>query len=188
MDWTDRRERFRSILSVEKCYHPPRCSIRCLRDDRGFEWGVRGLHRLACRARCPGFDPDQAPAGQAYRINRAGSSPLLVDATPATRAAGHKTMMGSRVPSNDAGLHIGAPDRLSENRCMMTRARTALITGTSTGIGLALTRTVLEDGWVVIATSRSVLPGDAALRGAARPSNLAEPLRPNFQAPLVILG
>jgi NAD(P)-dependent dehydrogenase (short-subunit alcohol dehydrogenase family) len=51
--------------------------------------------------------------------------------------------------------------------------KTALITGASTGIGLALTRTVLEGGWGVIATSRSVLPDDAVLRGAATAGRLA---------------
>jgi NAD(P)-dependent dehydrogenase (short-subunit alcohol dehydrogenase family) len=51
--------------------------------------------------------------------------------------------------------------------------KTVLITGASTGIGLALTRTVLEGGWGVIATSRSVLPDDAVLRGAATAGRLA---------------
>jgi NAD(P)-dependent dehydrogenase (short-subunit alcohol dehydrogenase family) len=55
----------------------------------------------------------------------------------------------------------------------VTRARTALITGASGGIGLALTRTALEGGWVVLATSRSGLPDDAVLRGAATAGRLA---------------
>lgn len=48
-----------------------------------------------------------------------------------------------------------------------TREQVALITGASSGIGLELTRKLLEEGWQVIALNRSTLPsGDMPLQQA----------------------
>jgi carboxyvinyl-carboxyphosphonate phosphorylmutase len=86
MDWTDRRERFRAILSGGRCIHPASVhdpiSAR-IAADIGFEAGmlagsVASLTVLGA--------PDIVVltltefAQQAYRINRAASLPLLVDA------------------------------------------------------------------------------------------------------------
>ena len=86
MDWTRRRERFRSVLEGETCVHPGSVfdpiSAR-IAEDLGFEVGmfagsVASMTVLGA--------PDLIVltlsefAGQAYRINRAGGLPLLVDA------------------------------------------------------------------------------------------------------------
>ena len=86
MDWTDRRERFRSVLEGETCVHPGSVfdpiSAR-IAEDLGFEVGmfagsVASMTVLGA--------PDLIVltlsefAAQAYRINRAGDLPLLVDA------------------------------------------------------------------------------------------------------------
>jgi oxaloacetate decarboxylase len=86
MDWTDRRARFRSILGGERCIHPASVydpvSVR-IAQDLGFEAGmlagsVASLTVLGA--------PDVVVltltefAAQAYRINRAGNLPILVDA------------------------------------------------------------------------------------------------------------
>ena len=86
MDWTHRRERFRAILEGEECVHPGSVfdpiSAR-IAEDLGFEVGmfagsVASMTVLGA--------PDLIVltlsefAGQAYRINRAGALPLLVDA------------------------------------------------------------------------------------------------------------
>lgn len=86
MDWTNRRARFRAILEGPDCIHPASVhdpiSAR-IADDLGFEVGmfagsVASLTVLGA--------PDLIVltltefAGQAYRINRAASLPLLVDA------------------------------------------------------------------------------------------------------------
>jgi carboxyvinyl-carboxyphosphonate phosphorylmutase len=86
MHWTDRRERFRGYLAGDRCYHPgsvfDAISARCA-EDIGFEAGmfagsVGSLSVLG--------SPDDIVltlsefAGQAYRINRAGNLPLIVDA------------------------------------------------------------------------------------------------------------
>ena len=86
MDWTNRRERFRSILEGEECVHPGSVfdpiSAR-IAEDLGFEVGmfagsVASMTVLGA--------PDLIVltlsefAAQAYRINRAGGLPLLVDA------------------------------------------------------------------------------------------------------------
>ena len=86
MDWTQRRERFRAILEGETCVHPGSVfdpiSAR-IAEDLGFEVGmfagsVASMTVLGA--------PDLIVltlsefAGQAYRINRAGALPLLVDA------------------------------------------------------------------------------------------------------------
>ena len=86
MDWTDRRERFRSVLEGETCVHPGSVfdpiSAR-IAEDLGFEVGmfagsVASMTVLGA--------PDLIVltlsefAAQAYRINRAGGLPLLVDA------------------------------------------------------------------------------------------------------------
>lgn len=86
MDWTQRRERFRAILEGEECVHPGSVfdpiSVR-IAEDLGFEVGmfagsVASMTVLGA--------PDLIVltlsefAAQAYRINRAGALPLLVDA------------------------------------------------------------------------------------------------------------
>ena len=86
MDWTPRRERFRAILDGRTCVHPGSVfdpiSAR-IAEDLGFEVGmfagsVASMTVLGA--------PDLIVltlsefAGQAYRINRAGGLPLLVDA------------------------------------------------------------------------------------------------------------
>ncbi|MDP6707026.1 MAG: isocitrate lyase/PEP mutase family protein [Alphaproteobacteria bacterium] len=86
MHWTDRRRRFRSVLTGERCLYPGSVfdplSAR-IAEDLGFEVGmfagsVASMTVLGV--------PDLIVltlsefAGQAYRINRAGNLPLLVDA------------------------------------------------------------------------------------------------------------
>jgi carboxyvinyl-carboxyphosphonate phosphorylmutase len=86
MHWTDRRERYRAILSGDACIHPgsvyDAMSAR-IAEDLGFEVGmfagsVGSLSVLGA--------PDIIVltltefAAQAYRINRAGNLPLMVDA------------------------------------------------------------------------------------------------------------
>jgi len=86
MHWTDRRERFRALLAGDACLHPGSVfdpiSAR-IAQDLGFEVGMfaGSVASLAVLGA-----PDIVAltltefAGQAYRINRAGSLPLLVDA------------------------------------------------------------------------------------------------------------
>src|SRR6266404_4458440 len=73
MHWTDRRRRFRALLAGERCIHPGSVfdpiSAR-IAEDLGFELGMFA----GSTASLSEF------AGQAYRINRAGNLPLLVDA------------------------------------------------------------------------------------------------------------
>jgi oxaloacetate decarboxylase len=86
MNWTERRERFRAILNGKRCIHPASVydpiSAR-IAEDLGFEAGmlagsVASLTVLGA--------PDVVVltltefAEQAYRVNRAGKLPLLVDA------------------------------------------------------------------------------------------------------------
>jgi carboxyvinyl-carboxyphosphonate phosphorylmutase len=86
MDWTDRRDRLRAIVAGARCIHPGSVhdpiSAR-IAQDLGFEaamlaGSVASLTVLGA--------PDVVVltltefADQAYRINRAGSLPLLVDA------------------------------------------------------------------------------------------------------------
>lgn len=86
MNWTNRRRRFRALLAGDRCYHPGSVfdpiSAR-IAEDLGFEIGmfagsVASLTVLGA--------PDLIVltlsefAGQAYRINRAGNLPLMVDA------------------------------------------------------------------------------------------------------------
>jgi oxaloacetate decarboxylase len=86
MNWTDRRERFRAVLNAGRCIHPASVfdpiSAR-IAEDLGFEAGmlagsVASLTVLGA--------PDVVVltltefAEQAYRVNRAGKLPLLVDA------------------------------------------------------------------------------------------------------------
>ncbi len=86
MNWTPRRERFRALLSGTRCVHPGSVfdpiSAR-IAEDLGYEIGmfagsVASLTVLGA--------PDLIVltltefAAQAYRINRAGNLPLLVDA------------------------------------------------------------------------------------------------------------
>src|SRR5437879_2442795 len=86
MNWTERRERFRAILSGNRCVHPgsvyDAISAR-IAEDLGFEAGMFA-------GSIASFTVLGAPdvvvltltefAQQAYRINRAGKLPLLVDA------------------------------------------------------------------------------------------------------------
>ena len=86
MHWTNRREKFRAYLAGDRCFHPgsvfDAISAR-VAEDVGFEVGmfagsVGSLSVLG--------SPDDIVltltefAGQAYRINRAGQLPLIVDA------------------------------------------------------------------------------------------------------------
>jgi len=86
MDWTDRRERLRSIVAGPRCIYPGSVydpiSAR-IAEDLGFEAGMFA-------GSIASFTVLGAPdivlltltefAQQAYRINRAGKLPLLVDA------------------------------------------------------------------------------------------------------------
>src|SRR5947199_4179572 len=86
MHWTDRRQRFRAVLAGSRCVHPgsvyDAISAR-IAEDLGFEAGMFA-------GSIASFTVLGAPdvvvltltefAQQAYRINRAGKLPLLVDA------------------------------------------------------------------------------------------------------------
>ena len=86
MHWTDRRERFRAVLQGDQCVHPGSVfdpiSAR-IAEELGFEIGMFA-------GSIASFTVLGAPdivmltltefAQQAYRINRAGKLPLLVDA------------------------------------------------------------------------------------------------------------
>ena len=86
MHWTDRRKRFRAALEGQRCIHPASVydaiSAR-IAEDLGFEVGMfaGSVASMAVLGA-----PDLIVltlsefAGQAYRINRAGNLPLLVDA------------------------------------------------------------------------------------------------------------
>ena len=86
MDWTDRRDRLRAIVAGARCIHPGSVhdpiSAR-IAEDLGFEAGMfaGSVASLAVLGA-----PDIVVltltefADQAYRINRAGKLPLLVDA------------------------------------------------------------------------------------------------------------
>jgi carboxyvinyl-carboxyphosphonate phosphorylmutase len=86
MHWTDRRRRFRAILEGKRCVHPASVfdpiSAR-IAEDLGFELGMLAgsVASLAVLGA-----PDiilltlSEFAAQAYRIGRAGTLPLLVDA------------------------------------------------------------------------------------------------------------
>src|SRR5262249_33194484 len=86
MDWTDRRDRLRAIVAGGRCIHPGSVhdpiSAR-LADDLGVE---AGMFARSGAARALLGAPDIVVltltefAEQAYRINRAGKLPLLVDA------------------------------------------------------------------------------------------------------------
>ena len=86
MHWTDRRERYRATIAGEACIHPgsvhDAISAR-IAEDLGFEIGMFA-------GSIASFAVLGAPdlivltltefAAQAYRINRAGKLPLMVDA------------------------------------------------------------------------------------------------------------
>jgi 2-methylisocitrate lyase-like PEP mutase family enzyme len=86
MNWTDRRRRFRAILSGNRCVHPGSVfdpiSAR-IAEDLGFEVGMFAGSTASLTVLGA---PDLIVltlsefAGQAYRINRAGNLPLMVDA------------------------------------------------------------------------------------------------------------
>ena len=86
MHWTDRRERYRAVISGNECIHPASVydaiSAR-IAEDLGFEIGMfaGSIGSFAVLG-----NPDLILltltefAAQAYRINRAGKLPLMVDA------------------------------------------------------------------------------------------------------------
>jgi carboxyvinyl-carboxyphosphonate phosphorylmutase len=86
MHWTDRRRRFRTLLAGERCIHPGSVfdpiSAR-IAEDLGFELGMFAGSTASLTVLGA---PDLIVltlsefAGQAYRINRAGNLPLMVDA------------------------------------------------------------------------------------------------------------
>src|SRR5882757_5324026 len=86
MHWTDRRKRFRGILAGQSCVHPGSVfdpiSAR-IAESLGFEIGMFAGSTASLTVLGA---PDLIVltlsefAGQAYRINRAGNLPLLVDA------------------------------------------------------------------------------------------------------------
>ena len=86
MHWSDRRRRFREILSGNRCIHPGSVfdpiSAR-IAEDLGFELGMFAGSTASLTVLGA---PDLIVltlsefAAQAYRINRAGNLPLLVDA------------------------------------------------------------------------------------------------------------
>lgn len=86
MDWTDRRKRFRDVLSGTRCVHPASVfdpvSAR-IAEDLGFEIGMfAGSVASLVVLGAPDLILLSATefAAQAYRICRAGNLPLLVDA------------------------------------------------------------------------------------------------------------
>ena len=86
MHWTDRRKRFRAILDGSRCVHPGSVydpiSAR-IAEDLGFELGMFAGSTASLTVLGA---PDLIVltlsefAAQAYRINRAGGLPLMVDA------------------------------------------------------------------------------------------------------------
>jgi len=86
MHWTDRRRRFRALLAGDRCIHPGSVfdpiSAR-IAEDLGFELGMFAGSTASLTVLGA---PDLIVltlsefAGQAYRINRAGNLPLMVDA------------------------------------------------------------------------------------------------------------
>ena len=86
MHWTDRRKRLRAILAGDRCIHPGSVfdpiSAR-IAEDLGFELGMFAGSTASLTVLGA---PDLIVltlsefAAQAYRINRAGNLPLLVDA------------------------------------------------------------------------------------------------------------
>ena len=86
MNWTDRRRRFRAVLNGDRCVHPGSVfdpiSAR-IAEDLGFELGMFAGSTASLTVLGA---PDLIVltlsefAGQAYRINRAGNLPLMVDA------------------------------------------------------------------------------------------------------------
>ena len=86
MHWTDRRKRFRALLAGDRCIHPGSVfdpiSAR-IAEDLGFELGMFAGSTASLTVLGA---PDLIVltlsefASQAYRINRAGGLPLMVDA------------------------------------------------------------------------------------------------------------
>ncbi|MDP1837614.1 MAG: isocitrate lyase/PEP mutase family protein [Reyranella sp.] len=86
MHWTDRRQRFRALLAGDRCFHPGSVydpiSAR-IAEDLGFEIGMFAGSTASLTVLGA---PDLIVltlsefAAQAYRINRAGTLPLMVDA------------------------------------------------------------------------------------------------------------
>lgn len=86
MHWTDRRERYRQILAGDACIHPgsvyDAVSAR-IAEDLGFEVGMfAGSTGASAVLGAPDLIVLTLTefAAQAYRINRAGKLPLMVDA------------------------------------------------------------------------------------------------------------
>ena len=86
MDWTDRRERLRAVINGNRCIYPASVYdgiAARIAEDLGFEammlaGSVGSFSVLAAPDICVLTLTEFAQ--QAYRINRAGSLPLLVDA------------------------------------------------------------------------------------------------------------
>ena len=86
MHWADRRRRFRAVLAGDRCVHPGSVfdpiSAR-IAEDLGFELGMFAGSTASLTVLGA---PDLIVltlsefTAQAYRINRAGNLPLLVDA------------------------------------------------------------------------------------------------------------
>jgi oxaloacetate decarboxylase len=86
MHWSDRRQRFRAVLSGSRCVHPgsvyDAMSAR-IAEDLGFEVGMfAGSTGSLSVLGAPDIIVLTLTefAAQAYRINRAGNLPLMVDA------------------------------------------------------------------------------------------------------------
>src|SRR5258708_24054995 len=86
MHWTDRRKRLRALLAGDRCIHPGSVfdpiSAR-IAEDLGFELGMfAGSTASLAVLGAPDLIVLTLSefAGQAYRINRAGGLPLMVDA------------------------------------------------------------------------------------------------------------
>ncbi|MEJ0072402.1 MAG: isocitrate lyase/PEP mutase family protein [Pseudomonadota bacterium] len=86
MHWTDRREKFRAVLNGSRCVHPgsvyDAISAR-IAEDLGFEVGMfAGSTGSLSVLGAPDIIVLTLTefAAQAYRINRAGKLPLMVDA------------------------------------------------------------------------------------------------------------
>ena len=85
MHWTDQRQRFRAVLAGDRCVHPGSVfdpiSAR-IAEELGFEVGMFAAHASFTVLGAPDLIVLTLTefAERAYRINRAGKLPLLVDA------------------------------------------------------------------------------------------------------------
>src|SRR5215468_11105387 len=129
MHWTDRRKRFRAVLSGERCVHPGSVfdpmSAR-IAEDLGFEIGMFAGSTASMTVLGA---PDLIVltlsefAAQAYRICRAGNLALLVDAYGAGKA---------QLVSIDEGvgkMRAALAGRQDPNLCVIGRTVALGITG-----------------------------------------------------------